>query len=180
MLYEFKLGNEQIYKQIRIWIDEYPCVNNNKEFEIGNQIITRREKLDNNRNVACEVCLPKNASNYALLGCTYNNIDYSFANIKVCYSKEHDKIYESALNSQYYDKYICMEEEYIEGINLGANIFNDKKIIAKGEYLFDLQVICEVGSSISIFSKTAQVLLEIIHLKTLNEDSILKIIKKYL
>lgn len=159
ILHEFKLGNEQINNKIRVWINEYPYVNDdNKKFEIENQIITKKEKLHTNIKVACEVSLPKNAGNYALLGCTYNMLDCNFANIKVQYSKGYNKIYVTALDSEYCNKYIRMEEEYIEGVFYGVNTFNDKNTIAKGEYLFDIQAICEVGSSISLFSKITKVL----------------------
>lgn len=178
MLYECKIGNQQINKKFRIWIDKYPFVNNDNEFEVENQIITKREKLCSNKKVVCEVALPKDVSSYGLLGCTYNAIDSDFANIKVVYGKESNKIYDLALNSQYNDKYIGMPEEFVEGVQLGVNNFNDKSVIAKGEYIFDLQATCDVGSSINIFSRITQLLLDIIHSKTLNEESILKIIKE--
>lgn len=178
MLYEFKIGNQQINKKFRVWIDEYPCVNNDKEFEVESQIITKCEKLCNNRKVVCEVVLPKDAGNYGLIGCNYNAIDSDFANIKIVYNKECDKIYDLALNSQYINKYIGMEEYLVEGIELGINNFNNKSMIAKGEYLFDLQATCEVGSSVYLFSKITQLLLDIMHSKNLDEESILKIIKE--
>lgn len=178
MLYEFKIGNEQIYKKFRIWIDEYPFVNNDKEFEVDSQIITKREKLCSNKKVVCEVLTPRRVSNYALLGCTYNAIDSDFTNIKIVYSKECDKIYDLALGSQYNNKYVGMEDEFVKGIELGVNNFNNKSMIAKGEYIFDLQVTCEVGSSICIFSEITQLLLDIMHSDTLDEESMLKIIEE--
>lgn len=176
MMYQFEFN----YKKIRVWINESPDIKINHTYETEKEFIANSKgKYINIENVVCEVLLPKGHANYALLGCKYNSSKDNTVNVKIMYNKECKEVYTQSLNTKVYNTYIGINEECLDGITNGTKKFMENNEVVKGFYLFDIGANCQVGSSISIFESITELLLNILHMENISQESLLEVVRKY-
>jgi len=152
---------------LKYWVDEFPILEEIKT-EIKGVKNLMKENLHKKyfcKQVALEVYLHKNASNYALLGLEYIPDTSESLDIEVQYINENEVRYESELSKFNSYRYLGLPEEYVD---LVIQEIRDNTNICGGTVKVPIAVNCEVGSSPFIFSNITKILLEI--LCNTNED----------
>ncbi|WP_027624770.1 hypothetical protein [Clostridium lundense] len=156
-----ELDNLTGYKKGRLWINDLPVINYNVV-----ELIEEKFKANTfecqGKSIALEIALPRNSSNYALLGATYIPDESGFLNVEVKISSLEDDEFKGNIASTV-DKVICgIPKEYGEAIlEYIRNNINDFKV-PSGKLVFEIGAHGLVGSSKAIFSLLAKVIIELV------------------
>ena len=149
-------------KKIRYWFNELPPLQlTNDEKHIFN-IIKNTNYEPNNKeiNFCIELFLPRNASNYGLLGFEYKYSKENLLNIEIGYVLENEIYYKSELLPKSLNEYTYsgINIDYLNAIikSINENIYNYD---IKGNLKINLGANCEIGSSNKIFYYITQNLL---------------------
>jgi len=148
MITSIKLNN---HKKCIVWINEKNKVPITSVGRIMNKSIpSRMKKSTGIEQIALELSLPKNHSNYALVGFEYksNNTNQNLTNITVLTSNE--KVYYSSQTlSDSHDKVLIgISEEYGQSVLESAvETLNDIGGFPAGEITFNVGAHAECGSS---------------------------------
>ncbi|RDY26203.1 hypothetical protein [Lachnotalea glycerini] len=162
--------------EIKIWDDEIPIQKCgiikkiSKDFS-GNGVSLGKDKL-----IAVELRLPKNVSNYAMLGLVYENND-TLSNIEIEINDYEEIEYAEniALNPDYI--HMGIPEDYVAGIEKSINKLSGEKIVNNGIYKFSVGAHGEVGSSIISFAITCNILLKLLLAGDVSKDKVKEIIE---
>ena len=164
MTYEYQYKNGI---RIKIWIDEMPIQECNRT-----NIIEREYKADaqeiNDGQIVVELKIPRNISNYGMLGMRYQN-DLNTAHVLINISKYDGEIYEKSISIKPDIVHKGIPEDYVNGIirSFEKNKGNQLKC---GRYEFNVGAHGEVGSSEKIFNILTNIVLKILLEKEISED----------
>jgi hypothetical protein len=174
MLYDYKYDNGV---RVKIWVDDIPLQQNIIVKTISKKYSDALVCFDSNKNLAVELCLPKNCSNYAMLGVIYTAKSQE-ANVRIGLSDYEAKEYleNIALKSDCVHEGI--PEYYLGAIEKSIDNFYERKLLHNGLYEFSVGAHGEVGSSEMIFMVTANILLELISGNEYTKENVEKIIRK--
>ncbi|GFZ32151.1 hypothetical protein CSC2_26770 [Clostridium zeae] len=169
MIVSMKLKN---YKKCRLWVNERDELLVTKAESIENKDIPScAKKPIDIKQIALELSLPKNHSNYALIGFEYNpsNTNQSTTNIAVFINNE-QLYYQSETLSDSHDKVLIgISEEYGQSILKSAvETLNDIGGFPSGEINFNVGAHAECGSSNAIFSQATRMILKLSQLDLIN------------
>jgi hypothetical protein len=173
-----KQYNYESGSKIRIWQDEFPPFDLRPIKTIEKEFHSTNENLEMSKLMVVELSLPKNVSNYAMLGVQYEICEKAKIEINVF---DYDTI-EFTDNLGLKPDYIQLglPEDYIEGIFRGIDNLVKLGSLKKGKYRFFIGAHGEVGSSINMFDYICRVLVELLYEKEINKESVEKAIKKAL
>lgn len=169
-------------KRGRIWINEEPKAVFWGKNVIKTEICTTCKKGLSEQSVALELCLPRNNSNYALLGVRYSpkentqKIIVSVESTDCKVEKYHDTI---AMSIE--DVYIGLLPEYAQAVfDSVCKYMEDVGDIPSGELVFNIASHGEIGSSRGLFSLMGRVVTELItkELDDKNESEIQEAVKE--
>ena len=168
MILLIKLNN---YRKCRLWINEIGELIYTKAINVIERTIPSSGiKLTGIDQIAFELSLPKNNSNYALVGFEfrpdYNNQDTTKITLPVSsaqmrcsmivLSKPNDRVF------------IGISEEYGQDVmDSAVKVLNDIGF-PPGEIILNLGAYAECGSSKIIFAQTTRILLKLVKLDLLN------------
>ncbi|BCN32366.1 hypothetical protein [Anaeromicropila herbilytica] len=173
MIYEYNYDNGI---QIKIWDDEIPkqqlCVIKNISKRLdGNGIC-----LEQNKTMAVELRLPRNISNYAMLGLVYeNNTISTNIEIEINDYEEIEYVENIALKTDYI--HMGIPEDYVNGIEKSINKLNNEELISNGNYKFCVGAHGEVGSSTISFMIVCSILLKLLLLENITKEKVREIIE---
>lgn len=172
MIYDFKYKNDV---RIKIWENESPICECKTINKITNRYSANIQKAED-KIIVVEIQLPKNNSNYGLLGTKYrSNQDIADIVVDVSEYETEQYIDNIAIKPDIVHKGI--PNDYINGII--RNIEKNKELLLKcGKYEFCYGAHGEVGSSEKIFYLLTGIVLELISEQDINKESVEKIINK--
>jgi len=172
MVYEYNYENGI---EIKIWDDELPTQNCGVIKKIIKDFGGNGKCLDKNKSMAVELRMPKNVSNYAMLGVVYKKDDTECRiEIETNDYEEIEYTENIALNPDYI--HMGIPEDYVAGIEKCFNI-NGEKTINDGIYKFCVGAHGEVGSSILSFAITCNILIKLLITEIISKDKVEEIIK---
>ena len=161
--------------KIKIWEDEFrtfdvkPIRVIEKEFDSNIEQIVSRSLL------VIELYLPRNISNYGLLGVKCEGNEGIKVEVDVFDFDTVEYIDNLGINSDYI--HLGLPEDYVEGIFSGVEKLINLGLIRNGKYKFFIGAHGEVGSSINIFDYICRVLMKLFNENEINSDVVEKIIK---
>ena len=161
--------------KLRIWQNEFQPFDLRPFKIIEKEFITPNENIGSSKLMAVEVCLPKNASNYAMLGLKYESCEESKIVIDV-FDFETVEFPEN-LGIKPDKIQLGLPEDYVDGIFQGFEKTLNKGLMRKGRYRFFIGAHGEVGSSVNIFDYTCRILMRLLIEKDFNTNIIENIIK---
>lgn len=174
------LKNLGRFRKGRIWTNEAPEL----EYET---IEVLRETVDvtslkrwDEKNLIFELSLPRNSSNYALLGLKYIPDNEKVLKVEIKVGRSDDVLLENNIAQIVDEVHVGIPEEYARAI-LEYTKENSKEIdVPPGTLMFDVGAHGYVGSSQAIFLSVTKILLNIIDkdLKSISEDELSKIINE--
>jgi hypothetical protein len=159
MIYLDNLGSQQ---KGRLWVNECP--------EMKSKIIDIMERSINGvggisyggKSIVLELLLPRNASNYALLGATYTPSDSNELNVKINVGISDDEVLKDNLAFKSDEVHIGIPAEYASMIlDSAVDTLKDFKISA-GTLSFNTGAHGYTGSSKMIFSRVTKILVKLI------------------
>lgn len=161
--------------KLRIWQDEFQTFDLRPIKIIEKEFITPNENIGSSKLMAVEVCLPKNASNYAMLGVKYESCEESKIVIDVF---DFDTMeFPESLGVKPDNIQLGLPEDYVDGIFKGFEKILNNGLLTKGRYRFFIGAHGEVGSSVNIFDYTCRVLMRLLIEKDINTNVVENVIK---
>lgn len=172
MIYDFQYTNNV---RIKIWENENLMCKCKKINVISKNYSAGIQKAKD-REIIVEIQLPKNNSNYGLLGVKYqSNMEQAEVIIDVSEYEEEQYMDNIAIKPDIVHKGI--PDDYVNGII--RNIENNKGTLLKcGKYEFCYGAHGEVGSSEKIFYILTNIVLELIFEQDIKKENVEKIINK--
>ncbi|MFA9379376.1 MAG: hypothetical protein ACERKZ_21920 [Lachnotalea sp.] len=174
MKYYYKYDNGI---EIQIWEDEIPNQQTQLVNFIHKEYSGKIPILNKNKKLAVEFLLPKNISNYAMLGLIYEANNILQTEIKIDISDYEEGEFENniAMKPDYIHKGI--PEDYVEGIEESIANINERNLLPKGSYEFCVGAHGEVGSSEMSFMLTCNILLNLLSITEYTEEKVKEIIQ---
>ena len=164
MLYDYQYENDV---RIKIWLDELPiqeCERTNivkREYQAGVQDLKDRQ-------IVVELKIPRNISNYGMLGVRYRNTSIT-VNIQINLSKYDEEIYEESISINPDIVHKGIPEEYVSGI-IRSIEQNNGMLLKSGHYEFNVGAHGEVGSSERIFFVLTNIILKLLLEQEISKD----------
>lgn len=177
-----KLNNIGMHRKGRLWVNEIP---NNTTF-IGDTITTDEIKTScknswARKSVVLELCLPRNNSNYALLGVEYYPItNDGKIEVQIESSEKENIIYEDSME-MFVKTHIGIFPEYAESIRETLyNYLNKYECVPSGKLIIRVGAQSEGGSSRKLFSIMAEAVITLLSkdLTHIEKDDIQKLVKE--
>lgn len=157
------LDNLGKYRKGRLWVGQMPRIESTT-VEVLRRSINETEKIQlNSSNIALELFLPpREISNYAFLGAMYTPNNGEKLEIRVKVSNANDKIFENSIALSSDEVHVGIPKDYAEAIVDSAEK-TIKEIIrfSPGVLEFSIGAHGYIGSSKYIFSKTTEIILNI-------------------
>ena len=166
----------------KIWIDELPDIIFNGDTTTKNEIKTSCKSLWDERSIVLELCLPRNNSNYALLGVEYYPIRKDeIIEVQIEVSKKKTVIYNSSIAMAIEKTYVGILPEYAEAINKTlSNYLVSCECVPSGKLIFRIGAHGEIGSSKGLFSMMTKVVILLLtkNLTDIKNEEIQKLVKE--
>lgn len=160
------------YKRCKLWINDVESsLGTTSENTITTFVPSVPTKSIGKIQIAIEISLPKNMSNYALIGFEYvpseQNIDKT--NITVCINKQSREFPNDTLAMKNDKVYFGISEEFGQSIlDTVVETLNEMGGFSSGDIIFNIGSYSECGSSKSIFCKATKVILMLSQFDLLN------------
>ncbi|MBU3133908.1 hypothetical protein KPL40_15875 [Clostridium gasigenes] len=157
--------NLKNFKKCRLWInDTTHGIEIKLQNKVEKSIVANTTKSMDTIKVAIELALPKNASNYALIGFEYvpNKTVQNKTIVSVCLNNEL-RDYDNQTLAKIDDKVVMgICNEYGDSILESAiEYINSIGVFPPGEVIFNIGAHAECGSSRAIFEKATEIILMI-------------------
>lgn len=176
------LNDIGMHRKGRLWINEIP---DNTTF-IGDTTVTDDIKTSSKnswdkKSVVLELCLPRNNSNYALLGVEYHpKINDGKIEVQIEASEKENVIYEDSI-AMFVKIHIGILPEYAEAIRETlCNYLTQNDFVPSGKLIIRIGAHCEVGSSRKLFSILTEAVMTLLSkdLTQIQNDNIQKLVKE--
>lgn len=164
--------------KIRIWQDEFQTFDLSPIKIIEKEFTTTNENIGLSKLMVVEVCLPKNASNYAMLGVKYEGCDES--KILVDVFDFNTEEFSDSLGVKPDNIQLGLPEDYVAGVFKGFEKILNSGLLMKGKYRVFIGAHGEVGSSVNIFDYTCRVLMRLLIENDINTNVVEDVIKSEL
>lgn len=164
--------------KIRIWQDEFQTFNLRPIKIIEKEFITANKNIGSSKLMVVEVCLPKNASNYAMLGVNYEGCDESKIVVDVFDFDTEE--FPNSLGIKPDNIQLGLPEDYVIGVFKGFEKMLNSGILQKGKYRFFIGAHGEVGSSVNVFDYTCRVLMRLLIENDISTNIVENVIKSEL
>ena len=162
-------------QKIKIWKDEFPTLNCKPNNTIERLYDGAVESLGINKLMVVELSIPKNISNYAMLGVKYENNEETKVQIDVYDYDTKEFADNLGIKPDYIQ--IGIPKDYVVGIYKGIENMIISGIFKKGKYRFFTGAHGEVGSSNSIFQDTCMVILNLLYETEVNKELVEDVLK---
>ena len=161
----------------RIWVDHQfqsvcPCIET-----LSVSVRSSDSSYDNHRSVAVELFLPKDADNYAFLGAFYKSEIRGTLDVTVNVSTGAGLVFEDHIAHINELVRFGIPEFYAKSI---TEFFVEKSKsydFKSGRLNFYIGAHAEIGSSVSMFKKVCQILLELCEAEEVSESVIIRMLK---
>lgn len=157
------LMNLSNYKKCRLWINELGNMPNEKEENVIESVIpSNNKKQMRNTIMAIEIFLPRNTSNYGLVGFEYvqDKDNKSDLCVRVCFNKKLNELKNDSLAIPNDKVFFGISEEYSQSIlDSAVDTINDIGGLPSGEITFNLGAHAECGSSRAVFNKITRIII---------------------
>lgn len=174
MLKEYQYANGI---KIKIWLDELPIQECELITIIESEYQAESQDLQN-KQIVVELKIPRNISNYGMLGVKYRN-NATLANVQIYVSKYDEEIYAENIAIKPDVVHKGIPKNYVNGI-INSIELNNGMLLKNGYYEFHVGAHGEVGSSEKIFFILTNIILKLLSKKDFTKDTIEKIIKEEL
>lgn len=164
--------------KIRIWQDEFQTFDLRPIKIIEKEFTTANENIGLSKLMAVEVCLPKNSSNYAMLGVKYEGCDESKILVDVFDFDTEE--FSGNLGVKPDNIQLGLPEDYVAGVFKGFEKILNSGLLRKGKYRVFIGAHGEVGSSVNIFDYTCRVLMRLLIENDINTNVVENVIKSEL
>ena len=148
-------------RKVKLWFNELP------DIELMDNFTETIVSTDCTEDILLQKCAieltnPLHASNYGLLGLVYTpKYDKHDVEIIVSYADKNKKLYDETISHNKSTVYIGLPKEYVDCIlDTAKDYIVNKNNIPAGILNFKVAANCEVGSSINIFKRLAEILLD--------------------
>lgn len=150
------LMNLSNYKKCRLWINELGNLPKEKEEKVSETVIPSNNKNHMiNTIMAIEIILPRNASNYGLIGFEYipNKENQSNTSVRVCFNNKLNEFKSDSLAIPNDKVFFGISEEYSQSIlDSAVETISEIGGLPSGEIIFNLGAHAECGSSRAVFN----------------------------
>ncbi len=147
----------------RLWINNLPKIEYTTIDVLKAKIKAEGSTNLVNTQIALELLLPNEVSNYALLGADFTPNDSDLLTIEVCISKNDDLILSDTIAKPYEEVHVGIPREYAQTIiDTVQKTLNDSVEVPSGILRFNCGAHGYIGSSQAIFSKVTRIILVLI------------------
>lgn len=157
------------YKRGRIWINELPKIRY-EVIEVMKKKFKATSFMHEKKCIALEFTLPRNSSNYALLGVNYFPDESSFLNVEIMISSTGSVQYKENIAPLWDEVFCGITKEYGSAILDYICNNSDKLVFPPGKLVFDIGAHGVIGSSKYCFSLLAELILELITMDIQNVE----------
>ncbi|VBB09156.1 Hypothetical protein LUCI_4442 [Lucifera butyrica] len=173
-----KLDNLGGYKRGRLWINDFPGFESKIIDTIHRTFVGAKEIPRCNKSVVLEILLPRNASNYALLGATFIPLVGGTLDVKINIGVHDDAVLKDNIAFTSDEVHVGIPKEYAFAVMDSVAETLDDSEFPPGILFFDVGAHSDVGSSRMIFSRVTKILIKIIfnNILELSEDELKKLI----
>lgn len=150
------------HKKCRVWLNDSPEMHFNVIEKIEETFCPNVSYLEEEKRIIIELSLPRNCSNYAMLGVLYIPNESGLLNVQVNISDFEDTVFIENIACSSEKVFFGIPKEFAPGILNFIRHNTSSLKLPSGKLVFEIGAYGLVGSSISIFSTITEILLKLL------------------